>query len=286
MKIAFLFLLIDNPNFSDLWDEYFKNNNDKINIYIHPKYPEKHTWKPKNIIKNIKKTSWGCIVGAYIELLKEAFKNKDNYKFVVMSESCVPIKNFDKFYNEITKNNRSWIKFMPLKKYDLKERIEKHAAEKGYKINKTRLFKHYARFSLNRKHTEELLELDKKNKLDFFKTMHVGDEFFLSSLVIEDRDVKNFLITYDDWEYVNNKKNKLNKIIESYYEKYENTKNEKYFLKIKQLQEIKKDLIKNPKSIKILSEKDLYNINSVESFFYRKFTKDSDIRKYWYKIIN
>ena len=33
-KIAFLFLLIDNPNFPDIWDKYFKGNEDKINALI------------------------------------------------------------------------------------------------------------------------------------------------------------------------------------------------------------------------------------------------------------
>jgi predicted O-methyltransferase YrrM len=43
-KIAFLFLTIENPNFTKVWDYYFKDNQDKINIYIHPKYPDKITW--------------------------------------------------------------------------------------------------------------------------------------------------------------------------------------------------------------------------------------------------
>jgi len=38
-KIAFLFLTLSNPNFPDIWDKYFKGNEDKYSIYIHPKNP-------------------------------------------------------------------------------------------------------------------------------------------------------------------------------------------------------------------------------------------------------
>ncbi len=40
-KIAFLFLVLDNPNFPKLWDSYFKGHTDKYTIYIHPKYKAK-----------------------------------------------------------------------------------------------------------------------------------------------------------------------------------------------------------------------------------------------------
>jgi hypothetical protein len=97
-KIAFLFLVLDNPNFPKIWDKYFRGHKDKYEIYIHPKYPDKVTWKKRSVIKNLQETGWGFITRAYIELLKEAFKDPDNYKFVTISESCIPIQSFDDFY--------------------------------------------------------------------------------------------------------------------------------------------------------------------------------------------
>ncbi len=120
-KIAFLFLLIDNPNFPSIWDEYFKNNEDKYTIYIHPKYPEKHTWKPQCIIKNLKETAWGKIVEAAVSLFKEAYKDKNNYKFITISERGVPIKLFENFYNDSIHDNCSWIKMMKISNYDYTE---------------------------------------------------------------------------------------------------------------------------------------------------------------------
>ena len=55
MKIAFLFLTLDNINWHYYWDKYFDGHNSKYSIYVHPKYPEKVTvpWMKKNIIKNL-----------------------------------------------------------------------------------------------------------------------------------------------------------------------------------------------------------------------------------------
>ena len=100
MKIAFLFLTRDNVNFPDLWSNWFKGHEDKYNIYCHPKTPELVTvrWQKDNIIDNIVETGWGYIVDAYTELLKVAMQNKDNIKFVTISESCVPLQPFITFY--------------------------------------------------------------------------------------------------------------------------------------------------------------------------------------------
>ena len=83
-KIAFLFLTLDNPNFPKIWNSYFRGHKDKYSIYIHPKFPEKVTWKKKDIIHNLHETAWGFITRSYIELLKEAFKDSDNYKFIIL----------------------------------------------------------------------------------------------------------------------------------------------------------------------------------------------------------
>ena len=55
-KIAFLFLVIDNPNFPKIWNSYFRGHKDKYNIYIHPKFPDKLTWNKKCMINNLKET--------------------------------------------------------------------------------------------------------------------------------------------------------------------------------------------------------------------------------------
>ena len=278
-QIAFLFLILDNPNFPKIWDSYFRGNKDKYNIYIHSKQKEKTLWKSKNIIEKIQETSWGHIVSAYIELFREAYKNPNNMKFLTISESDIPIKSFDTFYNDCISDKRSWIKFLKIKNYNWKERINKQPNK-----NKPKHFiKHLARFCLNREHVGELLQKSKEKQLEFFYKMHVGDEFFLSVLY-PINNVRDFAVVYDDWDYIEHEKQKIKNEKRKCYEIQEKTgKDMSQELKI--LQNKFNNIAKSPKTI-VDVEDDLEKIKKCKSYFYRKFSKDSNIEKYWKEIID
>ena len=278
-QIAFLFLILDNPNFPKIWDSYFRGHKDKYNIYIHSKHTEKTLWKYKNIIEKIQETSWGHIVSAYIELFREAYKNPNNMKFLTISESDIPIKSFDTFYDDCISDKRSWIKFLKIKNYNWKERINKQPNQ-----NKPKHFiKHLARFCLNREHVGELLQKSKEKQLEFFYKMHVGDEFFLSVLY-PINNVRDFAVVYDDWDYIEHEKQKIKNEKRKCYEIQEKTgKDMSQELKI--LQNKFNNIAKSPKTIVDVKD-DLEKIKKCKSYFYRKFSKDSNIEKYWKEIIN
>jgi hypothetical protein len=280
-KIAFLFLVLDNPNFINIWNEYFKNNKEKYEIYIHPKYPEKVTWNKSCIIPNLKETSWGHITEAYIELLKEAYKDKNNYKFVTISESCIPIQTFNQFYINAINDPRSWIKKMKISKYNIEERLQKHINKSKNLIIPKIFLKNYARFCLNRIHVKLLLE--KNEELSFFHSMHVGDEFFLSVLN-PIKNVKNFAVVYDDWDYIHKKQIEIKNKIKSLYEIQEKN-NIDMSKEINIQKKLYNNISKNPKTINNVKE-DLNKIKKCNSYFYRKFSKNSNIEKYWNEIIN
>ena len=230
--IAFLFLTLDNPNFTDIWDYYFKGNEDKINIYIHPKYPENVTWKKQCIINKLKPTEWGFIINAYQSLFIEALKNKSNYKFITISESCVPIVPFKKLYQDLIINlNESLIKLLPITKYDLHMRLTTKIIDS---IGRHNLIKHYARMCLSRSHVKKLLN----SKFNLFSDIQVGDEFFLSS-IMPINNFNNFAVTFDDWNYVDKQKKKIKNEIKQLYIYQENNKNinntDKIFYKNKHL---------------------------------------------------
>ena len=279
-KIAFLFLTLENPNFTKIWNKYFRGHKDKYTIYIHAKYPEKVTWKKKHIIENLQETAWGYITRALIELLKEAYKDPYNYKFVTISESCIPIQSFDNFYQDAILDSRSWIKKMNITKYNYEERIDKTIYSSSNKIIPEYFLKNYARFCLNRTHVMILLQ--KYEELKFFHNMHVGDEFFLTVLY-PFKNIRDYAVTYDDWEYVNIQKKIIKDKIRSLYiiqEKYHINKSNE-ILKEK---EIFNNIAKNPKTI-VKVEDDLEKIKNCDSYFYRKFAKNSNIEKYWNEII-
>ena len=72
MKIAFLFLTIGDLNHEFLWKEYFKGNEDKYNIYCHPKDKNnvKSEWLKNYIIDKNVETSWGRTINSILELLR------------------------------------------------------------------------------------------------------------------------------------------------------------------------------------------------------------------------
>jgi len=271
-KIAFLFLTIKNINFPNIWNKYFLGNENKYTIYIHPKYPNEVTWHKECIIKNLVETEWGLIVKAYIELLKESIKDKQNYKFIFLSESCIPIQSFDNFYREAMSDNLSWIKLMPITNYDYNVRLNK---------SNNKFIKHYSRSMLSKYHVNKLLK--KQKELEFFYKMHVGDEFYLSVLLPLTK-LKDFPVTFDDWIYIDKLKKKIKNKIRILYEEQEKNIKINNMTKIKKLQEEFNNIAKNPKTI-INTKPDLENIKNCTSFFYRKFDPKSNIEKYWNKII-
>ena len=109
MKIAFCFLTYGDINRPDIWKNFLYNNEDKYNIYLHPKFSQnvKDPYFKRFIIKNridTKKKSDISIVGATLRLFEEAYKDINNTRFVFLSQACVPLIGFNTFYKEIIKN--------------------------------------------------------------------------------------------------------------------------------------------------------------------------------------
>jgi hypothetical protein len=271
-KIAFLFLTIDNINHPFFWEEYFKNNDDKINIYCHPKNPENVTipWLKKNIISKLVETDDGYITKAYFNLLAAALGDKDNIKFITISESCIPLIPFNKLYKNIMEYpQKSYIKFMKIQESDLNE-IRNHNGYERYmcgthkvtaKAPACKLLKHYARFCLSRHHTKILL--NKKEDFIFFNKMYKGAEFFLS-LLNPFNNIDDFAITYDNLDLIDN-------II--------NNKKRAVYEKLEEKELVNNKLIKLQEDVNITIE-DIKKAKSTNSYFWRQFPKNSNIIKY------
>jgi len=110
-KIAFLFLITDIINKEDLWYNFFKDiDTNKYSIYIHYKTSDKLKYFNEFKINNIIPTKWGDIslVQAEQILLQYALKDETNYKFIFVSGSCIPIKNFNYVYDFLINDNNSY----------------------------------------------------------------------------------------------------------------------------------------------------------------------------------
>ena len=106
-KLAFCFLIYDKINSEKLWDNFFKNiDKNKYNIYIHYKKNYQLKFFENFKLKKCLETKWGDISLVYAQnlLLKEALKDKDNQHFILISQACIPLKNFNHIYNFLNTN--------------------------------------------------------------------------------------------------------------------------------------------------------------------------------------
>jgi len=221
LKIAFMFLTINDVNNPEIWSKYFPDDKSKYNIYIHPKNPDevKSFLKP-HIINDLRPTSWGFIIDAYEALFKTAYDDDINNKyFVIVSESCLPITSFNQFYDFVIKNKYNLIEKWIIRKYDKEARLIDLKDFPKYKI-----IKHSAFFVLDRRTINELLH---SSSLELFKKITAGEEFFLS-IVYNVSKFKNHIITYANWDWTTKKREEYKKQIHKYLKLYEESKLEKY----------------------------------------------------------
>ncbi|KAJ4707674.1 Core-2/I-branching beta-1,6-N-acetylglucosaminyltransferase family protein [Melia azedarach] len=112
-KIAFMFLTPGNLPFERLWDKFFHGHEDRFSVYVHAS-----SEKPVHVSRyfvgrdiHSEKVAWGKIsmLDAEKRLLAHALVDPDNHQFVLLSDSCVPLHNFDYVYNYLMYTNVSYI---------------------------------------------------------------------------------------------------------------------------------------------------------------------------------
>ena len=106
MKLGFLFLCKNDINQLQLWLDFFKDNYDKCNIYIHS-YDQiniSQEFIKKYHIDKVLDTGWGDIYDVVRYVMNISIKNND-YKLVLLSESNISTKSFNYIYNFMVRNS-------------------------------------------------------------------------------------------------------------------------------------------------------------------------------------
>lgn len=184
-KIAFLFLTVSDLNKPDIWQNFFKGNESKFNIYAHSK---DHRGIETDILLNNQipnkesYTKWGdvSLVNATIKLLKSALNDKNNQFFVLVSESCIPLYDFDYVYNTIIDNNKSWVFYYKQNSSLNKIRwlsMFKHRVNKGKRVPYDGFFKQSQFMILSRSHAKFLCESNNDNT-KIYRYMQAPDEYY------------------------------------------------------------------------------------------------------------
>ncbi|XP_041028381.1 glycosyltransferase BC10 [Juglans microcarpa x Juglans regia] len=118
-KIAFLFLARTNLPLDFLWDTFFENADvANFSIYIHsaPGFvfddsTAKSPFFRGRELKNSIQVLWGesSMIEAEKLLLNAALEDPANQRFILLSDSCVPLYNFGFIYNYVMASPRSFV---------------------------------------------------------------------------------------------------------------------------------------------------------------------------------
>ncbi|KAL6651692.1 hypothetical protein ACP70R_010617 [Stipagrostis hirtigluma subsp. patula] len=114
-KVAFLFLTRGPLPFAPLWERFFHGHDGLYSVYVHalPGYAGRHRRSSAFHGRQIpsQEVSWGSItlVDAEKRLLANALLDWSNQRFVLVSESCVPIFNFRTVYEYLVNSAHSYV---------------------------------------------------------------------------------------------------------------------------------------------------------------------------------
>jgi hypothetical protein len=179
-KIAFCFLIYNQIENEELWKKFFEGiDREKYSIYIHYK-----TQKSLKYFEDYKLPKNKCIETKYADislvratriLFNEAFMDENNYKFILVSQSCIPVKPFNYTYDFLTKDNNSYFNEAPQSACwpRVKNATKFIPREKIYKASQWCI--------LNRKHVK--LCLDNIKNENIFSNVSCPDEHYFITLV-------------------------------------------------------------------------------------------------------
>ncbi|WJX09913.1 hypothetical protein P8452_00694 [Trifolium repens] len=112
-KVAFMFLTPGSLPFEKLWHTFFRGHEGKFSVYVHASKEKPVHVSPYFIGRDVhsEPVSWGKIsmVEAERRLLANALLDPDNQHFVLLSDSCIPVRRFDFVYNYLLLTSVSFI---------------------------------------------------------------------------------------------------------------------------------------------------------------------------------
>ncbi|CAG7900544.1 unnamed protein product [Brassica rapa] len=209
-KIAFMFLTPGILPFEKLWDLFFRGHEGKLSVYIHgSKDTPVHTSR-YFINRDIPSDEvvWGTIsmIDAERRLLASALRDPENQQFVLLSDSCVPLRSFEYMYNYMMFSNVSYVDCF----YDPgRHGTGRHTDHMLPEIPKEDFRKGSQWFSLKRQHAI----ITAADSLYYSKFRDycgpavesnkycIADEHYLPTLfhILDPGGIVNWTLTYVDW---------------------------------------------------------------------------------------
>ena len=196
-RISFMFLIKDKIYNEELWNHFFHNvPPDLYKIHIHYKYNTKLKYFDKHKLNCCIATEWGdrSLVDAHNLLIEHSLKDNNITHFILLSETCIPVKNFEYIYKFLDSN----YSYFERKSPDLKQ-LKKHV----YNFLNTHEIKKSSQWSiLNRKHAKFLY--NKEHIIKYFENNNYPDERVYITALDKygfGKEIHNLSTTYCKWDY-------------------------------------------------------------------------------------
>ncbi|XVF84793.1 hypothetical protein PTKIN_Ptkin17bG0067600 [Pterospermum kingtungense] len=205
-KVAFLFLTKGPVLLAPLWDKFFKGHEGMYSIYVHsnpsfsPSEPKRSVFYGRRIPG--KEVEWGNVnmIEAERRLLANALLDFSNQRFVLLSESCIPLFNFSTVYSYLINSTKSFVEsydlYGPVGRGRYNRRMRPHVT-----INQWRKGAQW--FEMNRDLAIEVVSDQKYFPLfqKHCKSACYADEHYLPTLVKIKFGHKNSnrTLTWVDW---------------------------------------------------------------------------------------
>ncbi|MFS8021931.1 putative glycosyl transferase, family 14 [Helianthus anomalus] len=114
-KVAFMFLTRGSLPLGPFWERFFKGHEGLFSIYLHTS-PDFNYEPPNSSVfykRRIpsKHVQWGksTMIDAERRLLANALLDFSNQRFILLSETCIPLFNFTTIYNYLINANQSFL---------------------------------------------------------------------------------------------------------------------------------------------------------------------------------
>jgi Core-2/I-Branching enzyme len=205
-KLAFCFLIYDKINHEDIWNTFFENiDSNKYSIYIHFKFNSTLKYFEKYKLTKCIATRYEdyTIPLAYNLLFRNAYDDMENYKFIILSGSCIPLKSFDYVYEKLTRDSYGYFNVSP------QEQCFPVCNSLIGKIPNEKISKSHNWFILNRQLVDKLC-FDKDNILkNLYKQVYAPAEYFyytfiklenLENEIIITNNISKDATTFTNWE--------------------------------------------------------------------------------------
>lgn len=205
-KIAFMFLTKGPLPLAPLWERFFKGHEGLYSIYIHPlpsfegKFPSSSVFYGRQIPSQV--SEWGrmSMCDAERRLLANALLDISNERFILLSESCIPLYNFTTVYNYIIQSQYSFMGAFDDPGPYGRGRYNSYMLPE---VNITKWRKGSQWFEVNRKLALNIVQdLKFHPKFNFFckPPCYVDEHYFPTMLTIQAGNMlANRSITWVDW---------------------------------------------------------------------------------------